>query len=696
MKKNVLRSFITVCLMTVFQCSVFSQDDFITIWDLSQPGSVSDNNDVIRFWKSNPNGPITYTWEEIGGGGATGSGSFPAGTNNFVDIWSGIPVNGTIRLSINPTNLERFYINNLPNAVNKLMDVEQWGTANWTSMSQAFWGCANLNITATDLPDLSAVSEYYYMFAGCSSLTGPANIGNWNMSNAFDFTSMFRGSTLFNQDISNWSTSNVVGFAWMFENASSFNQPIGSWNTSSAVAMIEMFKDANSFNQDLGTWNVSSVTAMTGMFKNAAVFNQPIGNWNTSVVNDLSEFFQGATAFNQDISNWNTSNVISFSKMFEGATAFNQDISNWNTSNTIIFASMFQGATSFNQNLGNWSLQGVSAWNYPMAEMLDNSGLDCDNYSATLIGWANNNPTTTNMELGAFGLTYGTNAVAARNTLVNDRGWDIGGDIAGTVPCVLPCSNNTGVDIIASCQPLVWMDGNTYAASNNSATFTLTNAGGCDSIVSLNFTLLTTVLTGVDYQEWCTPITWIDGNTYSASNNTATYTLTNSLGCDSIVTLDFYLITPINVTTSGETLVANVEASSYQWLDCDNGNAPIAGATDWTFIPTQSGNYAVEYVMESCTLTTSCATYTLSSIDSHYAQQWTLFPNPASEMFVLGNLPADGSIKITDVTGKSIFSEMITADYLTISTQRWNNGVYFVQVLNDNVVLSTKKLVVNK
>ena len=42
----------------------------------------------------------------------------------------------------------------------------------------------------------------------------------------------------------------------------------------------------------------------------------------------------------------------------------------------------------------------------------------------------------------------------------------------------------------------------------------------------------------VDVQEACDSYTWIDGNTYTQNNNTASYALTNIEGCDSIVQLD--------------------------------------------------------------------------------------------------------------------------------------------------------------
>ncbi|MDR0829281.1 MAG: hypothetical protein LBN95_04105, partial [Prevotellaceae bacterium] len=102
----------------------------------------------------------------------------------------------------------------------------------------------------------------------------------------------------------------------------------------------------------------------------------------------------------------------------------------------------------------------------------------------------------------------------------------------------LTIKNKTyGTDTQEACETYTWIDGNTYTASNSTATYTLTNIAGCDSIVTLNLTIKNKTY-GTDTQEACETFTWIDGITYTASNSTATYTLTNIAGCDSIVTLN--------------------------------------------------------------------------------------------------------------------------------------------------------------
>ena len=62
-------------------------------------------------------------------------------------------------------------------------------------------------------------------------------------------------------------------------------------------------------------------------------------------------------------------------------------------------------------------------------------------------------------------------------------------------------------------------------SSNNTATHTLTNAAGCDSVVTLNLTINSSN-TGLDTQTACDTYTWIDGNTYTSFNTAYLHTLT--------------------------------------------------------------------------------------------------------------------------------------------------------------------------
>ena len=264
----------------------------------------------------------------------------------------------------------------------KILSVDQWGTGAWTTMEQAFRGCTNLTITATDVPNLSGVTNASLMFSyatafnsdindwDVSSITDMSNmfentllnqpLNLWDVSSVTNMSSMFSSVENFNQDIGNWDVSSVTDMSCMFCGASSFNQDIGNWDVSSVTNMSQMFSGSSSFNQDISGWVVSSVTTMNDMFSSAALFNQDIGNWDVSSVTNMNYMFGNASAFNQDIGNWDVSSVTNAGSMFSNATSFNQDISGWVISSVTDMSDMFNGASLFNQNIGNWDTSSVT------------------------------------------------------------------------------------------------------------------------------------------------------------------------------------------------------------------------------------------------------------------------------------------------------------------------------------------------
>ena len=175
---------------------------------------------------------------------------------------------------------------------NKILSVEQWGSIPWESTDRAFRGCSNLEVNATDTPDLSNVVSMNAMFRGCS-VVGQNEAANWNwdVSNVEQMASMFRNAEEFNQDIGSWNVSNVQNFANMFEGAHRFNQDISGWITSSATVMNQMFRVADDFDQDIGGWDVSNVTNMNIMFAGADHFNQDLSDWDVSNVQTMRLMF---------------------------------------------------------------------------------------------------------------------------------------------------------------------------------------------------------------------------------------------------------------------------------------------------------------------------------------------------------------------------------------------------------------------
>lgn len=389
-----MKTLVLSLLCTVFYCQIRSAD-FITIWDLGKTGS----SPTSLSFNINFTAPVDYTWETIP---AAQSGAGTISTTNVFISW--LPSGAKIRLKLKSNNLRYFSVYPLSSDRNKLLFVEQWGDAPWTSMVQSFQYAENLQIISTDIPDLSHVQSMSRMFKGCTNLNSPTNINQWKVDSVWDMTGVFMDAASFNQPLDNWNTTNVYVMEEMFSGAISFNQPIDTWNTSLVKSMSRMFCNASSFNQPIGNWDTWNVEIMTGMFKNALSFNQPIDNWNTQNLVDMSEMFYGASSFNQPINSWNIGIVGFMNNLFMHAIAFNQPLNNWNTSSVMEMEGVFNGASSFNQPLNNWNTaqvqdftamfhraesfnQNINTWNMSKARKLNAMFCDATAFNQPISNW---------------------------------------------------------------------------------------------------------------------------------------------------------------------------------------------------------------------------------------------------------------------------------------------------------------------
>ena len=130
----------------------------------------------------------------------------------------------------------------------------------------------------------------------------------------------------------------------------------------------------------------------------------------------------------------------------------------------------------------------------------------------------------------------------------------------------------------------------------------------------------------------CDAYIWIDGNTYTTDNRTATFIETTAEGCEILHRLNLSIESlDTTVVVEENRLVAQESAASYQWLDCDNDNTPIPGATQQSFTPATIGNYAVQITKDACVMTSDCAFLEadISSVDPEDVV--VIFPNPPED-----------------------------------------------------------------
>lgn len=257
---------------------------------------------------------------------------------------------------------------------------------------------------------------------------------------------------------------------------------------------------------------------------------------------------------------------------------------------------------------------------------------------------------------------------------------------------------SAGYESTTACNSYTWpANGMTYTSSGN-YTAVLPNSLGCDSTIYLNLTI--NEVASSESITACNSYTWAaDGNTYTQSG-TYTTILPGST-CDSLVTLNLTIneYDFDSVTNTGTTLVAYMAELSYQWLDCSNGYSIIPGATDQSFQPSQTGSYAVEITSSFCPVDTSgCHTVTVVvgvNTPADAASGIRLSPNPAQNQCVVDGLQPDARLQLVDLTGRILGEQIANGTQLTWDISLLENGLYLLRVEQGGSV-STQKLVICK
>lgn len=250
----------------------------------------------------------------------------------------------------------------------------------------------------------------------------------------------------------------------------------------------------------------------------------------------------------------------------------------------------------------------------------------------------------------------------------------------------------SATDEIVACDSYTWIDGNTYTTDNNTATELLTSVNGCDSLVTLDLTINTSS-SGTDVQTACNYFVWIDGLTYTEDNNSANIVLTNNEGCDSTVTLDLTVVS-LDPTTSVSdgTITANLAGADYQWIDCDDNNNPISGAVNQSFTAQNSGNYAVIISSQNCSVTSTCVEIDLASINDFEMDGISVYPNPNDGNFFI-EVNKESYLEVLDITGKWVTSKKLHIGTNQVQLSE-SNGLYLVKIKMNNEII-TRKISVN-
>jgi uncharacterized repeat protein (TIGR03803 family) len=151
-----------------------------------------------------------------------------------------------------------------------------------------------------------------------------------------------------------------------------------------------------------------------------------------------------------------------------------------------------------------------------------------------------------------------------------------------------------------------------------------------------------------------------------------------------------------------DTLFCDASGATYQWLNCDNNDAPIAGATASKLQVARSGHYAVVVTQNGCTDTSACHFANLTGINniSVQASDVSIYPLPNNGHFAISmNGLGYKSMTIYDEMGKTVMTQSLqdenTNNILNVDMSNYAEGIYFARIITNSGTIN-KKIIIQR
>lgn len=173
----------------------------------------------------------------------------------------------------------------------------------------------------------------------------------------------------------------------------------------------------------------------------------------------------------------------------------------------------------------------------------------------------------------------------------------------------------------------------------------------------------------------CQPYTWIDGITYTSTNNTATFEQVISPNCSLTKRLDLtYTDISSEIIRTSTTLIATQPDAQYLWEDCDGG--VLTNHTNREFEVLANGSYALTVTKNGCSVKSSC-TNAIVGLDEVSNQELAIYPNPTQGQFKIKLSAQDiGSDLVIYNTNGQVVHRKSNVKTQTLSVTINTSGLY--------------------
>ncbi|MEO8149242.1 MAG: SBBP repeat-containing protein [Bacteroidia bacterium] len=310
--------------------------------------------------------------------------------------------------------------------------------------------------------------------------------------------------------------------------------------------------------------------------------------------------------------------------------------------------------------------------------------------------------------------------------------WTTSGIYKDTIPNAQGCdsiitiklviyTNTTSTVLVNACNSYTSPSGNYTWNTSGTYMDTIANAGGCDSVITINLTIKTSSASSQNITA-CDNYTSPSGNYNWASSGTYMDTIPNALGCDSIITISLtinplpvalYTLYPDTITPHNWFALNQCTGTpplSYVW-NWGDSSAVSTGATpshvyaDSGYynicVTVTDGNGCVNTYCDSSTyiykgtgnsmITLNVVTQLPNGIDDMDGNSSiTISPNPVSDVLTVSlkkPLPANSIITLSDMQGRVVKEEKIAqtnTGVIPINVSALSRGVYLLKM--DGVV----------
>ncbi|MFK8039194.1 MAG: T9SS type A sorting domain-containing protein [Crocinitomicaceae bacterium] len=313
-------------------------------------------------------------------------------------------------------------------------------------------------------------------------------------------------------------------------------------------------------------------------------------------------------------------------------------------------------------------------------DTITNAG-NCDSIATFILDFNNSSSsfstTACNVYTAPSGATYTLSGVY-NDTIPNAANCDS----IMTISLEMFFDNDLTIFAVTCGEPYIAPSGISYPTTGL-FTESYTSANGCDSTVYVDVNIAAGNFTSIPVTA-CDSWTSFDG-TVKTSSGTYTDSLIASTGCDSVRA---YVVT-INVVNtmasspSALTVEAAETGASYLWVDCNNGNTPIANATGKTYVSAVNGDFACMVTKAGCTEMTNCVRLGSLGLEDE-TNSFNVYPNPSNGSFAieLVELAGNTKVSITNAAGQLVYTSALNDTRTDINLSDIESGVYFVTIEN--------------